>query len=126
MVEDLIAAKFAVYEQLSVVVGPCRAFSNPDAYHIRQSSTYVTSAASSLQHRRWPEDKWRVLSVLHPTSFLLLALAMATQVLNASVPNGAKANGKIKSKNQLRRLKAKQKKAEEKVTQVRPMRLPLA
>ena len=37
---------------------------------------------------------------------------MATQVETASAFNGAKANGKIKSKNQLRRLKAKQKKAE--------------
>ena len=37
---------------------------------------------------------------------------MATQVEAASAPNGAKSNGKIKSKNQLRRLKAKQKKAE--------------
>ncbi|KAI9065478.1 DUF382-domain-containing protein [Trametes sanguinea] len=42
---------------------------------------------------------------------------MATQVATAPAPmtNGIKANGKIKSKNQLRRLKAKQKKAEEKV-----------
>ncbi|KAI0723800.1 hypothetical protein C8T65DRAFT_627471 [Cerioporus squamosus] len=38
---------------------------------------------------------------------------MATQVETATT-NGIKANGKIKSKNQLRRLKAKQKKAEEK------------
>ena len=38
---------------------------------------------------------------------------MATQV--ETVANGIKVNGKIKSKNQLRRLKAKQKKAEEKV-----------
>ena len=37
---------------------------------------------------------------------------MATQVATAT--NGIKANGKIKSKNQLRRLKAKQKKAGEK------------
>ena len=33
--------------------------------------------------------------------------------------NGAKANGKVKSKNQLRRLKAKQKKAEQSKTPVR-------
>ena len=43
---------------------------------------------------------------------------MATEVEVATHPvngiNGAKANGKVKSKNQLRRLKAKQKKAEEK------------
>ena len=38
---------------------------------------------------------------------------MATQV--ETVANGIKVNGKIKSKNQLRRFKAKQKKAEEKV-----------
>ena len=40
----------------------------------------------------------------------------ATTVVNGI--NGAKANGKVKSKNQLRRLKAKQKKAEAKTTQV--------
>ena len=40
---------------------------------------------------------------------------MATQVEAASALNGAKSNGKIKSKNQLRRLKAKQKKAEKSV-----------
>ncbi|KAI0362601.1 DUF382-domain-containing protein [Trametes cingulata] len=39
---------------------------------------------------------------------------MATQVATAPMTNGLKMNGKIKSKNQLRRLKAKQKKAEEK------------
>ncbi|KAI0729881.1 hypothetical protein C8Q72DRAFT_883722 [Fomitopsis betulina] len=37
---------------------------------------------------------------------------MATQVLATAATNGVKANGKIKSKNQLRRLKAKQKKVE--------------
>ncbi|RDX46924.1 DUF382-domain-containing protein [Lentinus brumalis] len=42
---------------------------------------------------------------------------MATQVETATT-NGIKANGKIKSKNQLRRLKAKQKKAEEKTVKV--------
>ncbi|KAI0780481.1 DUF382-domain-containing protein [Trametes elegans] len=41
---------------------------------------------------------------------------MATQVATATATNGIKANGKVKSKNQLRRLKAKQKKAEEKST----------
>ncbi|KAI0929094.1 hypothetical protein AcW1_006134 [Taiwanofungus camphoratus] len=40
---------------------------------------------------------------------------MATQVETATMTNGIKTNGKLKSKNQLRRLKAKQKKAEEKV-----------
>ncbi|RPD66578.1 DUF382-domain-containing protein [Lentinus tigrinus ALCF2SS1-7] len=40
---------------------------------------------------------------------------MATRVATATM-NGNQANGKIKSKNQLRRLKAKQKKAEEKAT----------
>lgn len=39
---------------------------------------------------------------------------MATQVATAPATNGIHTNGKIKSKNQLRRLKAKQKKAEEK------------
>ncbi|KZT09690.1 DUF382-domain-containing protein [Laetiporus sulphureus 93-53] len=39
---------------------------------------------------------------------------MATQVQTSTIANGIKTNGKIKSKNQLRRLKAKQKKAEEK------------
>ncbi|KAI0371640.1 DUF382-domain-containing protein [Pilatotrama ljubarskyi] len=39
---------------------------------------------------------------------------MATEVATATMTNGLKTNGKIKSKNQLRRLKAKQKKAEEK------------
>ena len=46
---------------------------------------------------------------------------MATQVGSAPTlngVNGVKANGKVKSKNQLRRLKAKQKKAEAKTTQV--------
>ena len=46
---------------------------------------------------------------------------MATQVGSAPAlngVNGVKANGKVKSKNQLRRLKAKQKKAEAKTTQV--------
>ncbi|KAH9928568.1 uncharacterized protein BXZ73DRAFT_48338 [Epithele typhae] len=38
---------------------------------------------------------------------------MATQVATAVAPNGVKANGKVKSKNQLRRMKAKAKKAEE-------------
>ena len=42
---------------------------------------------------------------------------MATQVETATM-NGIKANSKIKSKNQLRRLKAKQKKAEEKAVKV--------
>ena len=47
---------------------------------------------------------------------------MATQVETVTaMTNGAKANGKIKSKNQLRRLKAKQKKAEK---QVRPNGIP--
>lgn len=48
---------------------------------------------------------------------------MTTQVETvSSATNGVKANGKIKSKNQLRRLKAKQKKAEK---QVRPYDLCL-
>nr|VWO98897.1 Arf family GTPase [Ganoderma boninense] len=41
---------------------------------------------------------------------------MATQVHSSVTINGIKANGKVKSKNQLRRMKAKAKKAEEKVT----------
>ena len=44
---------------------------------------------------------------------------MATQVHSAVAINGIKTNGKVKSKNQLRRMKAKAKKAEEKVTKVR-------
>ena len=40
--------------------------------------------------------------------------------------NGAKANGKVKSKNQLRRLKAKQKKAEQSKTPVRVLHAWLA
>ena len=47
----------------------------------------------------------------------LCILAMATEVETATM-NGIKANSKIKSKNQLRRLKAKQKKAEEKAVKV--------
>ncbi|TBU35536.1 hypothetical protein BD309DRAFT_907992 [Dichomitus squalens] len=39
---------------------------------------------------------------------------MATQVANVTATNGIKTDGKIKSKNQLRRMKAKAKKAEEK------------
>ena len=39
---------------------------------------------------------------------------MATEVASMTVTNGIKTNGKVKSKNQLRRLKAKQKKAEDK------------
>ncbi|EJF66233.1 hypothetical protein DICSQDRAFT_49878 [Dichomitus squalens LYAD-421 SS1] len=41
---------------------------------------------------------------------------MATQVANVTATNGTKTDGKIKSKNQLRRMKAKAKKAEEKAT----------
>ena len=37
---------------------------------------------------------------------------MVTQVSDTIAANGLRVNGKIKSKNQLRRLKAKQKKAE--------------
>ena len=40
-----------------------------------------------------------------------------------TVTNGIKTNGKIKSKNQLRRMKAKAKKAEEKTVKVRTTRL---
>ena len=43
---------------------------------------------------------------------------MATQVQSAVAMNGIKANGKVKSKNQLRRMKAKAKKAEEKFSKV--------
>lgn len=44
---------------------------------------------------------------------------MTTQVEISALSNGLKTNGKIRSKNQLRRLKAKQKKAEKTATPVR-------
>ena len=54
-----------------------------------------------------------------------MATAVATPVSltnGKDSVNGAQANGKVKSKNQLRRLKAKQKKAEQSVTPT-PVRL---
>ncbi|KAM5538103.1 hypothetical protein V8D89_008300 [Ganoderma adspersum] len=49
---------------------------------------------------------------------------MATQVHSAAAINGIKTNGKLKSKNQLRRMKAKAKKAEEKVTKAEEVNGP--
>ena len=40
-------------------------------------------------------------------------MATETETVTINGANGAKANGKVKSKNQLRRLKTKQKKAEQ-------------
>ena len=47
----------------------------------------------------------------------------ALEATTNGATNGVKANGKIKSKNQLRRLKAKQKKAEKADTPVRKTEL---
>ena len=58
------------------------------------------------------------LDSLPSLCFLLPRFAMATQVQSAVAMNGIKANGKVKSKNQLRRMKAKAKKAEEKFSKV--------
>lgn len=49
----------------------------------------------------------------HPVAALCILAMVETATMN-----GIKANSKIKSKNQLRRLKAKQKKAEEKAVKV--------
>ena len=77
---------------------------------------YVSSGVRQVQ---WPSLACLVLptpTTRHPVAALCI-LAMATQVETATM-NGIKANSKIKSKNQLRRLKAKQKKAEEKAVKV--------
>ena len=114
VVRDLIAAKFAVSDLLCVVVGPCRTFSNPDPslpYRgIGHTCLRVTSARRVSRNQPSPRcrDPRLVLSHTPPPP---LCCAMATQVETTSVSNGVKTNGKIKSKNQLRRLKAKQKKA---------------
>ena len=55
------------------------------------------------------------------SNVLVVLMAAEAEVVTNGVngTNGAKANGKVKSKNQLRRLKAKQKKAEQTQTPVR-------
>ena len=62
-----------------------------------------------------------LLSPSTSSNVLVVLMAAEAEVVTNGVngTNGAKANGKVKSKNQLRRLKAKQKKAEQTQTPVR-------
>ena len=120
--ETLIAAKFAIPDLSSSSSARAEPFRTPTLLHIRQhvATCYVSTGRSC---GRTPGNSV-VSGLVFPFSlcFLLRCFTMATQVHSAVAVNGIKANGKIKSKNQLRRMKAKAKKAEEKVTKVCPTR----
>lgn len=89
-------------------------------FHIRQLLAYTSEASTLNLFVTAPSVYTSCACATRSSGDQLSALKvckMATQVLATAATNGVKANGKIKSKNQLRRLKAKQKKVEK---QVRP------
>ena len=80
-------------------------------------------------HAHWHLDSRRLVRTTPPPLAFFSSFSMSTQVATATLTNGVNgvngASKKIKSKNQLRRLKAKQKKAEEKDKSEGPVRVYL-